>query len=494
MRKFIFSATLLLALSQLFSRILGVVRDRVFAHVFGVGGEGIFNLDIYFAAFRLPDLVYNLLIFGSISAAFVPLLCEKNSHEEKNEFASNVLNVLFFLVLVLAGGIFILAEPLTRLITPGFSSEEILLTSQLLRIQLLAPIFFTFSAVFGGLAQHFHKFFWYSLAPILYNLGIIFGALLWGKEFGVFGISWGVALGAFLHASIQLPGIFSNSFRWVRIFQPKLLCKFFKLASPRMLSLVATQFQFVVITIFASFLGGGSLAIFNYSWNLASLPLGVVGIAFATSSFATLSRLSCNFEDFRQVFQRNFLGILFWVVPASVGLFFLRNEITTLILKTGEFATKDVGLVSNSLAIFAFAIPLFSLLPLLNNVFFAQKNTRIPLLAGSFGLIVAIFSAKFFVNFESASLAIAYSLASLTAFSVLFFFSARNFSNFPFSKLIKILCASAFLGVLVWFLRDLWKAESLFQLAWKISGIVFLSGGFYFASTKFLKLNPRKIC
>ena len=380
------------------------MRDRVFANIFGATtGEGLWNLDVYFAAFRLPDLVYNLLIFGSISAAFVPLLYEKNSHEEKNEFTSNVLNVLFVGILFLSLLIFIFAEPLTRLITPGFGEAEIILTAKLLRIQLLSPIFFTFSAVFGGLAQHFHKFFWYSIAPILYNVGIILGAVFWGKEFGVFGIAWGVVLGSLLHAGIQFPGIFLNGFRWIRIFQPKLLRNFFKLAAPRMLSLIFSQFQFVVITIFASFLGSGSLAIFNYSWNLASLPLGVVGIAFATSSFATLSKLSRNFKDFRQVFQRNLLGILFWVIPASVGLFFLRNEITTLILKTGEFTTKDVGLVSNSLAIFAFAIPIFSLLPLLNNTFFAQKNTRIPLLAGLLGLVVAIFSAKFFVNFESTT-------------------------------------------------------------------------------------------
>ncbi|MBU1089369.1 murein biosynthesis integral membrane protein MurJ [Patescibacteria group bacterium] len=496
MRKFIFPATLLLALSQLLSRILGVARDRIFAHIFGAtSGAGIFDLDTYFAAFRLPDLVYSLLIFGTLSAAFVPLLAEKKSAEKENIFASNVLNVLFFLVLILSAGIFVFAEPLTRLITPGFSNEKILLTSQLLRIQLLAPIFFTFSAVFGGLAQHFHKFFWYSLAPVLYNLGIIFGALFWGKEFGVFGISWGVALGAFLHASIQLPGIFSNGFRWMGVFRPQLLREFFKLASPRMLSLVAAQFQFVVITIFASLIGNGSLAIFNYSWNLASLPLGVVGVAFATSSFATLSRFADSQEEFREKFHRSFLGILFWVLPASVGLFFLREEITTLILQTGEFAKKDVALVSGSLAIFAFAIPFLSLLPLLNNVFFARKNTRIPLLAGVIGLIAATIFAKLLaVPLESASLAAAYSLATIATFLVLFFCAAKNFRTPPLLPFLKILFSSVFLGIFVFFSREAWTAGNLPQLVLEAGSITILGGVFYLFLAKCFKLSPHKIC
>lgn len=487
---------MLLAFSQFLSRILGVARDRVFANIFGAtSGAGIFNLDVYFAAFRLPDLVYSLLIFGTLSAAFVPLLAEKKSVGEENVFASNVLNTLLTGVLILSAGIFVFAEPLARLITPGFSSEEILLISRLLRIQLLAPIFFTFSAVFGGLAQHFHKFFWYSLAPIFYNLGIIFGALFLGKEFGVFGISWGVAAGAFFHAGIQLPGIFASGFVWQPVFGFKKLQHFFRLAAPRVASIAAAQFQFVVITIFASFLGRGSLAIFNYSWNLASLPLGVVGIAFATSSFAKFSKLANSRDEFREKFHRNFLGILFWVVPASVGLFFLREETTALILQTGEFIEKDVALVSRSLAIFAFAIPFLSLLPLLNNIFFARKNTRTPLFGGVIGLSVAIIFAKLLAApLESASLAAAYSFAAIATFSTLFFCAAKNFRALPSLPFLKILFGSTFLGIFVFFFREMWVAENLFQLVLKTGSITILGGVFYLLSARFLKLNPRKIC
>jgi len=494
LRKKIFSATFLLALSQLFSRILGVARDRIFAHIFGAtGGDGIFNLDLYFAAFRLPDLVYSLLIFGTLSAAFVPLLVEKKG-KSSDRFVSNVLNFLLLTVVVLGGVVFIFAEPLTKIITPGFSDAEIILTAKLLRIQLLAPLFFTFSAIFGGLAQHVHKFFYYSLAPIFYNLGIILGAVFWGEEFGVIGISWGVTIGAATHAVIQLPVIFIAKFRWCAVLNFRELQTFFRLAGPRVLALVSAQLQLVVITIFASILGRGTLSVFNFSWNLASFPLGIAGLAFATTSFARLARLANSKKKkvFRQVLQNGFLGILFWVLPAAVGLFFLRNEITSLILQTGEFGATDVTTVAQSLAIFSFAIPAISLLPLLNNVFFAQKNTRVPLFAGLVGLVVATFSAAFFAQFSgTTALATAYSLATLVTFLILVWIGRRNFIGLDLASSGKILILTTILGGLVFVLRNFWPTENLI---FEVSAIVFLGGIFYLALAKFWQLNPRNFC
>ena len=492
LKKLLFPATFLVAASQLLSRALGVYRDHIFADIFGAtSGTGIFQLDTYYAAFRLPDLVYSLLILGTLSAAFVPLLAEKGERA-LNEFASNVLNVLFVGVLLLSAGIFVFAEPLTRLITPGFDLEQVALTAQLLRIQLLAPIFFSFSAVFGGLAQHFHRFAWYSLAPILYNAGIIFGALAFGKEFGVFALAWGVALGAFLHALVQLPGIFQGGFHWQAYFYPSQLREFFRLALPRVISIVAGQLQLVAITIFASLLGGGALAIFNYAWNLASLPLGVVGVAFAVTSFAALSKLSDSPEKFRVKFHENLLSIFFWVIPASVGLFLLRTEITQLILQTGEFGANDVALVASSLAVFAFAVPAISLLPLLNNAFFARKNVRIPLLAGTISLVVVVFSALYITN-ESATttLAAAYSRAAIIAAGTLLCFLPRALQRIPLAAFGKILLASAVLGGLVLGLRDLWVVEGFLQLLWKTLGIVGLGGAFYLALGKLLNTKPQ---
>ncbi len=522
-KKFVLGGVGLLAVSQLISRALGVWRDHLFAQIFGAtGGEGIFQIDAYYAAFRLPDLVYSLLIFGALSAAFVPLITELKERDRENQFASNVLNVLFVSVFVLSIIIFVLAEPLTRLITPGFDAEQITLTAQLLRIQLLAPLFFTLSAVFGGLAQHFHRFTWYALAPVLYNAGIIFGALVWAGEYGVYGLAWGTVLGAGLHAVIQLPGVLRNGFKWQPVFYPRQLRGLFALAGPRMLSVGASQLQLVAITIFASIIGAGALAVFSYAWNLASLPLGVVGVAYATVSFAALARVAGNHGEFFPLLQRNLLGVLFWAIPAATGLFVLREEITRLILAGGQFTEMDISLVAQSLAYLAPAIPFFTILPLLNNAFFAQKNTRVPLLAGLLALGTTILAAqllatdyysnslasaytfantigsKFLMNllalvdanYYPNGLAIAYALAGVVSAGLLLFLLRKKLVLPILKPLTKILLAAAALGGLVLSTANLWEANSFGMLLAKVIVLSGLGASFYLATCKFFKITP----
>jgi putative peptidoglycan lipid II flippase len=494
-RKFLLPATLILAVSQLLSRILGVVRDATFAHVFGAtGGVGIWSLDTYFAAFRLPDLIYSLLIFGTLSAAFIPLLAEKKTEEEVNHFASNTLNVLFIFVLILAVILFVFAKPFLHLITPGFDTAAITQTVLLLRIQLLAPIFFTISAVMGGLAQHFHKFVWYSLAPILYNGGIIFGAIVWGREFGVVGLSYGVALGSCLHALIQIPGMLRAGFRWQPVFRLRELRNLARLSIPRVIAVTASQLQFIAVTFFASLIGGGALAVFNYAYNLASLPLGVVGVAFATVSFAGLTRLVNQPAEFSKVLRKNILGVLYWVIPSAIGLFVLRVEITQLILARGEFTATDVSLVAQSLAYLAVGIPFFSLLPILNNAFFAKKNTRIPLFANIFCLLITILAAYLLSpRLASGGLSAAYSLAATVGIIFLFVLLKREVAFTLGKTLWKIIFIGVVMGYLVWLGNSYFAARDLIELVMKVAGSGLLGGGFYLLALKFLGVNPRKL-
>lgn len=489
-KKFILGGVGLLAASQLVSRALGVWRDHLFAQAFGTTGEGIFQLDLYYAAFRLPDLVYSLLIFGALSAAFVPLITELKDRERENQFASNVLNVLFIAVLALSVIIFVLAEPLTRLITPGFGPEQITLTAELLRIQLLAPLFFTLSAVFGGLAQHFHRFTWYAFAPVLYNAGIIFGALVWASQYGIYGLAWGTVLGAALHATIQLPGILKSGFRWQATFQISKLRTLFRLAGPRILTLGASQFQFIAITIFASLIGTGALAVFNYAWNLASLPLGVVGVAYATVSFAALTR-TAHTEEFFPLLRKNFIGVLFWAIPAAVGLFVLRADITRLILFGGEFGETDIWLVSQSLALLAPAIPFFTVLPLLNNAFFAKKNTRVPLLASLLALIVTVVMAKLLIaDYYSNGLAVAYALAGVTSSGLLLFLLRKQLLRHIWSTLGKIFLAGGALGGLILGATSFWLVTGFWLLTLKVGILSGLGAGFYLTVCRYFSIEP----
>ena len=293
-------AAALVALSSLVSRFLGIVRDRILAGQFGAGT----TLDIYYAAFRIPDLIFNILVLGALSAGFIPifttLIKDHKSHQSGEpqgdnqaawSLANNVLNIL---VAGLAGlsliGI-IFAPILTRLITPGFDEAGQSLTTALTRIMFLSPLFLGISGIFGGILQSFKRFVIYSLAPIFYNLGIIIGALYFVELWGINGLAWGVVLGAGLHMAIQIPAIYHLGFRyrWQIRWQEINTRKIWRMMVPRTLSLAISQINLVVITIIASTLSSGSLAVFNFANNLQCFPIGILGISFAIAAFAVLA-------------------------------------------------------------------------------------------------------------------------------------------------------------------------------------------------------------
>src|SRR4030043_784621 len=196
------SAALIIAAAGILSRVLGLVRDRILAAKFGAGD----TLDIYYAAFRVPDLIYNLLILGALSAAFIPVFTSLLAHEKKEEAwrLANGLLLLAILVLLFISGFFAIFTPFfMKFITPGFSGEKLSSVIKLTRIMFLSPIFLGISGIFGGILNSFKRFLIYSIAPLFYNLGIIIGALFFAPAFGPIGLAWGVILGAFLHMAIQ---------------------------------------------------------------------------------------------------------------------------------------------------------------------------------------------------------------------------------------------------------------------------------------------------
>ena len=398
MSKSLFSGALLLACSQLISRMLGVVRDSVFASTYGASaGNGIYNLDTYFAAFRLPDLIYNLLIFGALSAAFVPLLTAREQQGQKavDHLASGTLVAVCGATLVACAVAYVGAVPITHVIAPGLSGADSLQAAALLRIQLLAPIFFSFSAVFGALAQLRGQFAWYAVAPLLYNAGIIAGAYFGGAEYGVYAASWGVAAGAGLHALIQGVGVAHMGFRF-RLKRGEHFadqCQLVRLGLPRMGALATQQIQLIIIAATATLLSAKALTVFNFAFNLVSLPLGIVGLSAATVSFGRLSKAAEDPHAFAGILWRGLTSILFWVVPATLGLLILRTDIAELILGRGYFLPMDIAAVAREVLWLSPAIPLLCIVPFVQNAFFAQKNTFTPWMTGLLGLALTLLGA-----------------------------------------------------------------------------------------------------
>ncbi|OHA64205.1 MAG: murein biosynthesis integral membrane protein MurJ [Candidatus Wildermuthbacteria bacterium RIFCSPHIGHO2_01_FULL_47_27] len=392
-------AAFLLAVSALASRLLGLARDRLLAGTFGAGPE----LDIYFAAFRVPDFIYALLITGGISAVFLPVFSGIFQHDSTAawKFVNNALDVFSAGLVALCVVLALFTPLLVYFIAPGFSGEQKEITILLTRIMFLSPIIFGIASIFSGVLHYFNKFLIYSLAPVLYNLGIILGIVFFVPYFGLQGLAFGVILGAFLYLAVQIPAAVNSGWSFKFAFQPRdpSLRKMFRLMLPRTLGTSAYQLNLFFITAYASTLGAGSIAVFNFSNNLQYFPIGLIGISFAMAVFPALSRswAQNNKEKFLHQFHSVFGQVLFLAVPVSVLMFLLRAQIVRLILGTGQFGWLETRLVAASLGVFALGIFAASLVPLLARAFFSLHDTRTPAYIGVAAVIQNIAFSFLFV-------------------------------------------------------------------------------------------------
>lgn len=453
------SAAVILAAASLASRFLGLLRDRLLAGQFGAGDA----LDIYYAAFRLPDLVYNLLIMGALSAGFIPVFVDLLQKEDKKEawrFVNSILNILLIGLLILAGLFFLFAPLLVHLITPGFSGEKFNLTVALTRIMFLSPILLGLSSVWGGILQSTKRFFIFSLTPIFYNLGIIFGFLVLVPRFGLYGLAWGVVLGAFFHMLIQLPTLFSLGYRYRPVLEPRNsgVLRLLQLMVPRTLTLAVSQMNFVAITAIASGLAAGSLAVFNLSYNIWTFPLGIMAASLATAAFPALSESSASkdWRAFAQTFSATFRQILFLIIPSSVLLIVLRAQIVRVILGTGKFGWTDTILTISSLQYLTLGLFAEALMLLLVRGFFALEDTKTPFWLSLAGSVFRIGGAWFFSFFMGvAGLALGYAVGGIINFILLWFFLRHRVGSLNekeiISSALKIIFSSLLAGLTAYF-------------------------------------------
>jgi putative peptidoglycan lipid II flippase len=422
-------SAILIATMGLASRILGLVRDRILAAKFGAGDV----LDAYYAAFKIPDLIYNLLILGALSAAFIPVFSSLMSRKDKEQagwkLVNSMISVGLILVVLVAVIIFIFTDFFIGLIAFGYSDEKRELVVQMTRIMLISPIILGVSGIFGGILNSFKKFFFYSLSPIFYNLGIIFGATILSMHFGYLGLALGVVIGALMHLLVQLPEVRRCGFKFKMNFdwEDKYFKKVIKLMIPRTFGIATAQINLVVIVILSSTLPSGSLAVFNFANNLQSVPLGLFGISFAVASFPVLSRLWAQdkVDEFVDRLTGTIKKIIFFVIPISALIYALRAQIVRVALGTGEFNWEDTSLTFEVLGIFVISLWAQSLIPLLARAFYATHNTKVPFLVGIFSGILNIVLALLFIKSNGIlGLVTAFTVANMVN-AVLLFFSLR---------------------------------------------------------------------
>ena len=394
-------AALLLAVSAGFSSLLGLFRDRLLAGTFGLSR----SLDVYYASFRIPDLLYNLVALSLVSVTIlIPLFLERlNISEEKARHLINEVFTVFLVAMVLlGGGLFFLIPSLSKLIAPGFSGQDQVNFILLTRIMLLSSILLGLSNLLSSVIQSFRRFFIYALSPIFYNAGIIFGIFFLFPIFGLKGLIMGVVLGAFLHALIQVPGLLKLG------FPPKLsfkinfsdIKKVILLSFPRSLGLGLNQIVLLFITAIASRMVSGSIAVFNFSLNLQSVALTVVGVSYSVAAFPTLARFFVN-KQIKEFFNHTISAarqIIFWSIPASVLLLVLRAQIVRVILGTGLFSWTDTRLVAAGVALFSISITAQALVILFVRAFYAAGKTKKPLGVNIFSSLFIIATAFLLVG------------------------------------------------------------------------------------------------
>ena len=435
----ILSAAIVISGMMLISRILGLVRARLLAGIFGAGPE----LDIYFASFRLPDLLFQLLVMGALSSSFIPVFnsyLKKEKQEEAWRVANYTINAASIIFIIIAVFILIFTKNLAQIITPNFAPWQIEKMVPLIRIMMLGQFFLVVSNFVTGVLQSFKRFLIPAISPILYNAGIILGIIFLSERHGVMGPAVGVAIGCFSHLIIQIPLVYKLGFRKFSFkidIKNKGLREIGKLMLPRTLGLAVNQIDPTIDLILASAIAGGT-SIFNLALNIQSVPVGLFGFAIGTAALPTLSQESTkkSLKEFKKIFLDSFHQILFLTIPAGVFLVILRVPIVRLFLGTGKFDWQDTLLTSLSLGMFSVSIFAQSLVHLLARAFYALHDTKIPVLTSLISVLVNIIAAILLVrtSLSVAGLALAASLANIVNAALLFTLLDQKIGGFDRKK------------------------------------------------------------
>jgi putative peptidoglycan lipid II flippase len=381
------------------SNVLGLVRDMLFSRLFGATRL----LDVYNAAFVVPDILLNIFVAGALTAAFIPVFSHLRAHKDDAE-SERIATTMFvaapgamFVIGILA---FILMPQVAYLVAPGFSATELALLVRMSRLLLLSPILFALSNTLGGVLVSLDRFVGYGLSSVLYNVGIIIGIGL-AQWFGPMGFVVGTLLGATLHLGTRIWALAHTEFR-VRgplQFANRNFRQILKLMLPRMAGQPIEQLTFSLFIHLASTLAIGSIAVVNFARNFQSMPVSVFGIAFSMAVFSSLSRKAAvhDREGFVYHLKETAKPLLLFSALSAIVYIVFGAWIIQLFLGGGKFTPDAVHRTVTLLALFALAIPAENSIHLLVRGFYALKDTWTPILISIPGLLLIWLISKLLI-------------------------------------------------------------------------------------------------
>jgi putative peptidoglycan lipid II flippase len=395
-------AALLLGGFALLSQILGLIRDRALAHFVGVGPM----LDIYYAAFRIPDFLYISIASLASVTVLLPFLVNRlddkgEMGEKAKKFMNNIFSV-FMLFMVIASLVLAIFMPyIISYIVPGFIDSQISLLIIISRIMLLSPILIGLSNLIGTITQLYRNFLVFSLSPVFYNLGILLGIIFLYPKFGILGLGFGVIFGSAMHFCIQIPVILRKKYfpkliwpiNWKEVFEV------IKLSAPRTLTLSFNSLAFIFLIAMASTLKSGSISLFTFAFNLQSVPVGIIGISYSVAAFPVLVKSFSmkNTNDFINQIILTAKQIIFWSLPIITLFIVLRAQIVRVILGTNAFSWFDTRLTAAAVALFVISLATQGLVLLFVRGYYASGNTKKPLFINAFSSLMIIIFARFII-------------------------------------------------------------------------------------------------
>jgi putative peptidoglycan lipid II flippase len=488
-------ASALIAFASFLSYAVGLLRDRTIAVHFGTTTA----TDTYNASFLIPDILFNLFIAGALVAAFMPIFSEYLEKNRKEAFAlaNTMISGASLLIAFLAVVAFIFMESIIPAMFPSVDPEGQMNIIYMTRLMLPSAFLFAISNTLGNILMTYRHFFSFAISPVLYNLGIILGIVFLNGKFGIHSAAIGVLIGASFHLLIRLVDIFYTGYKYkpqLKIKHPGFK-KIIKLMIPKSISLIAWQLNLYIFAVVGMRMMEGGLAAFNFARNIQSFAVSLFGIAFATAVFPSLNSAISKGDkaSFTKNIQTTLHRILFFTIPAMVGLMLLAESVTDLILGGGAFGEESIKLTSIILFFFALSIPLESLNHLFARSFYAMKNTMTPMLINIFSLtvvaLITIFVAPVFgIEWFSIGFTVGFVLYNILFITLL----KRHLQEFDFKKLFKsltkTLISTAVMGVIVYISQDLEGIINVPEKAFHVSRIAL--GGITYLSTAYLLKSP----
>lgn len=427
------------------SRIFGLLRDRLLAARFHPD-----ELGVYFAAFRIPNFMFELLVMGALTASFIPVFSRylaENKNDDANRIASIILNgsVIFFFIISIPMLLF--TRSICQFIAPGFSEQELTLMVYYTRIMVLFQVIpLTFGNFFTGILQSHRYFFVPAAAPVVYNLGIIAGILLFSDSYHLLAPVIGVTFGAFLFVVIHIPIMFRISYRhtWSLDFRESGVKEVMALMIPRTIGLAVTQIDTTVDLILSSILGARMITVFHFAQHLQYLPVGLFGVTIAQAALPSFSEalVKRGKQDFFRMLYATFLQVMFFLLPISVLFIVLRIPIIRLVFGASLFDWEATVLTGKTLSAFSLSLVAQGLIHILVRGYYALYESKTPVAIGIISVMVNAALSIFFVSvlkFEVWALGIATSASSYLQLTLLFILiHVQERHSVPVSLLVAI--------------------------------------------------------